>query len=76
MSKLRDYAESQVKHMIEQLGPKGFVTALHNASVNGKVFDFAGYGGALARDVDDTLVKEWYKGIDQLAKIAKRIETE
>lgn len=76
MSKIRDYAESQVKHMIEQLGPKEFVTALHNASVHGDVFRYAGFEGAMFRDKDDELLKEWYKGIDQLAKIAKRIETE
>lgn len=76
MSKLRDYTESQVKHMIVQLGPKGFITALSNACAYGKVFKDAGFEGAMYRDKDDELLKEWYKGIDQLAKITKRIETE
>lgn len=76
MSKLREYAESQVKHMIEQLGPKAFVTALSNACAHGKVFKSARFEGAMYRDKDDEILQEWYKGIDQLAKIAKRIETE
>jgi len=76
MAKLHDYAESQVKNMIEQLGPKEFITALHNASAHGDVFRYAGFEGAMFRDTNDELLKEWYKGIDQLAKIAKRIETE
>ena len=58
-------AEAVLKSILQEIGPKNFDFALHNASVHGDVFNenFFEY-----LDDDDIFLTRWYEGIDQLNK--------
>ena len=60
--------EAVLKSILQEIGPKNFAIALHNASVHGDVFNenFFEY-----LDDDDIFLKTWYEGIDLLRKAAK-----
>ena len=60
--------EAVLKSILQEIGPKNFAIALHNASVHGKVFkeNFSEH-----LDDDDTFLKTWYDGIDLLSKASK-----
>ena len=60
--------EAVLKSILQEIGPKNFSIALHNASVHGKVFkeNFSEH-----LDDDDMFLKSWYEGIDQLNKASK-----
>lgn len=60
--------EAVLKSILQEIGPKKFTIALHNASVHGSVFNenFSEY-----LDDDDKFLKQWYEGIDQLSKASK-----
>ena len=60
--------EAVLKSILQEIGPKNFSIALHNASVHGEVFK-ENYSEYL--DDDDTFLKSWYEGIDQLNKASK-----
>ena len=57
--------EAVLKSILQEIGPKNFAIALHNASVHGDVFNenFFEY-----LDDDDIFLTRWYEGIDQLNK--------
>ena len=57
--------EAVLKSILQEIGPKNFAIALHNASVHGDVFNenFSEY-----LDDDDIFLTRWYEGIDQLNK--------
>ena len=57
--------EAVLKSILQEIGPKNFTIALHNASVHGDVFNenFSEY-----LDDDDIFLTRWYEGIDQLNK--------
>ena len=61
--KVLQLMESQIRTMIETAGTKDFLTALHNASVHGEVFE-ENEGHLL--DDEDTFLSEWFKSIDAL----------
>ena len=60
--------EAVIKSILQEIGPKNFSIALHNASSYGAVFNenFSDY-----LDEDDKFLKGWYEGIDQLNKASK-----
>ena len=60
--------EAVLKSILQEIGPKNFSIALHNASVHGKVFkeNFSEH-----LDDDDMFLTSWYEGIDQLNKASK-----
>lgn len=59
--------EAVLKSILQEIGPKNFAIALHNASVHGSVFkeNFSEYLDG------DTFLKGWYEGIDKLNNISK-----
>jgi len=63
-------AESMIKAIIMEHGARGLAVALNNACVNGKVFLQAD----LFLGKDDSILQEWYKGIDKLSEVAKKIK--
>jgi hypothetical protein len=54
--------EAVLKSILQEIGPKNFSIALHNASVHGKVFkeNFAEY-----LDDEDVFLNKWYEGISR-----------
>ena len=60
--------EAILKSILQEIGPKNFAIALHNASVHGDVFkeNFSDF-----LDDEDYFLKQWYEGIDQLNKASK-----
>lgn len=60
--------EAILKSILQEIGPKNFAIALHNASVHGDVFkeNFSDFLGD-----EDYFLNQWYEGIDQLNKASK-----
>ena len=60
--------EAIMKSILQDIGPKNFAIALHNASVHGDVFkeNFSDF-----LDDEDYFLNQWYEGIDQLDKASK-----
>ena len=60
--------EAVLKSILQEIGPKNFAIALHNASVHGDVLkeNFSEY-----LDDEDAFLNKWYEGIDLLNKAAK-----
>ena len=60
--------EAVLKSILQEIGPKKFAVALHNASVHGSVFkeNFSEY-----LDDEDDFLKQWYEGIDLLNRASK-----
>ncbi len=60
--------EAVLKSILQEIGPKNFAIALHNASVHGDVFaeNFSEY-----LDDEDAFLKKWYEGLDILNQAAK-----
>mgnify|MGYP003585756102 FL=1 len=60
--------EAILKSILQDIGPKNFAIALHNASVHGDVFkeNFSDF-----LDDEDYFLNQWYEGIDQLDKASK-----
>ena len=60
--------EAIMKSILQDIGPKNFAIALHNASVHGDVFkeNFSDF-----LDDEDYFLNQWYEGIDQLNKASK-----
>ena len=61
-------AEAVITGLLQEIGPKNFAIALHNASVHGDVFkdNFDEF-----LDDDDSFLKVWYTGVDVLYESAK-----
>ena len=61
-------AEAVIKGLLQEIGPKNFAIALHNASVHGDVFkdNFDEF-----LDDDDSFLKVWYTGVDVLCESTK-----
>ena len=60
--------EAVLKSILQEIGPKNFAIALHNASVHGDVFEenFSEY-----LDDEDAFLKKWYEGLDILNQASK-----
>ena len=60
--------EAVLKSILQEIGPKDFAIALHNASVHGSVFkeNFSEY-----LDDENHFLKQWYVGIKQLDKASR-----
>lgn len=63
-------AESMIKAIIMEHGAQGLAVALNNACVHGEVFLEAD----LSLGEDDSILQDWYKGIDKLCEVAKKIK--
>ncbi len=63
-------AESLIKAIIMEHGAQGFVVALNNACAHGEAFLEAD----LSLGKDDSILQEWFKGIDKLGEVAKKIK--
>ena len=60
--------EAVLKSILQEIGPKKFAVALHNASVYGSVFkeNFSEY-----LDDENYFLKQWYVGIGLLNRASK-----
>ena len=60
--------EAGLKSTLQEIGPKKFAVALHNASAHGDVFkeDFSDF-----LDDEDYFLNQWYEGIEQLNKASR-----
>lgn len=63
-------AESMIKAIIIEHGAQGLAVALNNACVHGKIFLEAD----LYLGNDDSILQDWFKGIEHLIKVAKKIK--
>ena len=60
--------EAVLKSILQEIDPKNFAIALHNASTHGDVFkeDFSDF-----LDDEDYFLNQWYEGIEQLNKASR-----
>lgn len=68
-----DMAESILKTLITELGPKNFAVALGNSNSHGDAFIKAGYEGAL-KNTDDILLNKWHDAVAQMVLVGEALE--
>jgi hypothetical protein len=67
-----DMAESILKALITELGPKNFAVALGNSNSHGAAFIKAGYEGALKNN--DVLLNKWHDAVAQMVLVGEQLE--